>query len=59
MAVQRRDLRAPARSPQDNARLAAVTQDDIDGARQRLRSHSERLSRILDADEIETTNDSA
>lgn len=51
--MPQRDLRAPARTPQENSRLAAVTRDDIEHARQQLRRDSERLARMLEAEEVE------
>lgn len=44
-----RELRAPVRTTQDNARLAAVTPDDILHAQERARRDSPRLAKMLEA----------
>lgn len=45
-----RDLRLSDRSAKRTAQLAAVSQDDIEHARQQLRRDSPRLAKILDAE---------
>jgi hypothetical protein len=45
-----RDLRAPARTAQQNAKLAAVTPDDIEHARGQVAKDSPRLASMLRAE---------
>lgn len=44
-----RDLRPPRRTPQQNAKLAAVTPDDIEHARAQVAKDSPRLAAMLRA----------
>lgn len=46
-----RDLRKPERTSAENAKSAAISRDDIEHARQQVKRDSERLGRMLEAEE--------